>query len=51
MIGIRDFSMEEIREDGELVFESLILKSQLESNIKYRQIDIFIVGMGKGYFS
>lgn len=51
MTGIRDFSMEETREDGELVLESLILKSQSESNIKHRQTDASTAGTGKGHFS
>ena len=53
--GIRDLSVEEMREDGgneETLYylETLILKSQSETNIKPRQTDASSVGIGKGLF-
>ena len=44
---IRNLRVEETKEEGNYYLESLILKSQSESNIEHRQTDASSAGMGK----
>lgn len=47
---IRDLSVEETSEDGELLFIESDSENQSEDNIKPRQTDASSAGMGKGLF-